>query len=74
MDAGRLFQRFSRLSTPETEGIPGSGLGLYICRRIADAHGGRIWVESELTKGSTFSFALPLDGPPEAAREFRESH
>jgi signal transduction histidine kinase len=73
-DVGRLFQRFSRLSTPETEGIPGSGLGLYICRRIADAHGGRIWVESELTKGSTFSFALPVDGPGQPGAELQDSH
>jgi signal transduction histidine kinase len=73
-DIERLFQRFSRLSTPETEGIPGSGLGLYICRRIVDAHGGRIWVESELTKGSTFSFALPIVGPPQTGTDLQDSH
>ena len=73
-DIGRLFQRFSRLSNPNDEDMPGSGLGLYICRRIADAHGGRIWVESEVGKGSAFSFALPLRGPGESGEEPRESH
>ncbi|TME39953.1 MAG: hypothetical protein E6I57_06125, partial [Chloroflexi bacterium] len=38
----------------------GMGLGLYICRGIVEEHGGRIWAESELGKGSTFHVALPL--------------
>jgi len=62
-DIGRLFQRFSRLSNPNDQDMPGSGLGLYICRRIVDAHGGRIWVNSEVGKGSAFYFSLPLEGP-----------
>ena len=40
----------------------GSGLGLSICREIADAHGGRVWVDSEEGEGSAFSLALPRNG------------
>jgi signal transduction histidine kinase len=58
-DQPRLFQRFSRIRTPATEEIPGSGLGLYICRQIVEQHGGRIWVESVPGRGSSFRFTLP---------------
>ena len=60
-----LFDRYYRVISRE-QGSPGGGygLGLYIARLIVEAHGGRIWVESEVGKGSTFSFALPaLDLP-----------
>jgi signal transduction histidine kinase len=57
----RLFQEFSRLAS--ADGVPGSGLGLYVSRRIVQAHGGRIWAESRPGAGSRFSFALPrVDG------------
>src|ERR671919_635994 len=59
-DVPRLFQRFSRLSAPRQEGVRGAGLGLYICRRIVETHGGRIWVDSEPGTGSTFRFALAV--------------
>ena len=55
---GKLFQKFSRIDTIEAHDIKGSGLGLWICREIVKAHGGRIWVESEIGKGSTFKFTL----------------
>jgi CheY-like chemotaxis protein len=61
-DAERLFRPFSRVRDRRTVDIEGSGLGLYICERIARAHGGRLWVESESGKGSRFAFALPLFG------------
>jgi len=55
---GRVFER---CWTGDREGR-GLGLGLYIARRIVEAHGGKIWVESELGAGATFSFTLPLAG------------
>ncbi|HXF58090.1 MAG TPA: sensor histidine kinase [Actinomycetota bacterium] len=58
-DLPRLFRRFSRLDN--SRDVPGSGLGLYIARRIAEAHGGRIWVESRVGEGSSFSLALPKE-------------
>jgi len=58
---GKLFQKFERVRTTEHLAISGTGLGLYICRLIAEGHGGQIWVESELGKGSTFGLSLPRD-------------
>jgi len=53
----RLFEKFVRIGEGQAEGI---GLGLAICRRIVEAHGGHIWVESEEGQGAAFYFTLPL--------------
>jgi len=58
---GKLFQKFARVRTEDHLKVSGTGLGLYISRLIVEGHGGQIWVESELGKGSTFGLALPLD-------------
>jgi len=55
----RVFDRFFRVATYETKGIPGTGLGLSIVKGLVELHGGRIWVESEVGRGSTFHVTLP---------------
>jgi signal transduction histidine kinase len=55
----RIFERFQRLEGADVRRTQGAGLGLYICRAIVEAHGGQLWVHSELGRGSTFSFSLP---------------
>jgi len=55
----RLFKRFERLRQKGTEGVKGSGLGLYICKKIIEQHKGRIWVESRPGEWAEFFIALP---------------
>jgi len=55
---GRLFQPYSRLNA-DRQSHPGLGLGLALAKQVVELHGGKIWVESELGKGSTFAFSLP---------------
>jgi signal transduction histidine kinase len=64
-DLPRLFKRFERLRQKGTEGIKGSGLGLYICKTVVDKHKGRIWAESEPGQWVEFFVALPASAPGE---------
>jgi len=59
-DMPRLFKKFSQLDSRSTRKVGGTGLGLAICKGIVEAHGGRIWAESEPGEGSTFAFTVPL--------------
>jgi signal transduction histidine kinase len=56
----RLFERFYRVCSEEDQTYPGLGIGLYIAHEIIERHGGKMWVESTVGKGSLFSFSLPL--------------
>jgi PAS domain S-box-containing protein len=64
-DAERIFAMFQRLHTQAE--VPGSGIGLALCRRIVARHGGRIWVESERGAGATFHVTLPKRAAAPAA-------
>jgi two-component system, OmpR family, sensor kinase len=57
----KLFRPFQKTSVRSTSGEKSTGLGLVIVRKIVEGHHGRIWVESEVGQGSTFSFALPVE-------------
>jgi PAS domain S-box-containing protein len=59
-DQKRIFERFYRVGDIQQH-FPGMGIGLYVCDQIIKKHGGKLWVESEKGKGSTFSFTLPLN-------------
>jgi len=69
-DHETIFERFRQVSDTLTGRPRGTGLGLPISRRIVEHFGGRLWVESELGRGATFSFVLPL-APPAAREEAR---
>ena len=66
-DQPKVFERFKQVGDTLTDKPKGTGLGLPICKEIVEHHGGRIWVESEIGRGSTFSFSLPVTAEQVAA-------
>ena len=66
-DQQNVFSAFHRSTNPNALSVPGTGLGLPIAQRIAESHGGTLSVTSELGRGSTFRFTLPLRSPRDQA-------
>jgi signal transduction histidine kinase len=62
-DKKYIFKKFSQVGDNLTNKPKGTGLGLAICKHIIEVHGGQIWVESEIGKGSDFSFSIPILRP-----------
>jgi signal transduction histidine kinase len=65
-DLPRLFEKFYRGKQREARAQHGSGLGLAIVHSIAESHGGRVWVDSVVGKGSTFHLQIPISQPKES--------
>ena len=72
-DMPHLFQKFYRVDNSDTREIGGTGLGLYLCRRLAETMGGRIWADSEYKKGSTFYLELPRISHEDATRMIEQA-
>ena len=59
-DQAKVFEEFRQVGSDNAKKIEGTGLGLTLAKKFVELHGGRIWVESEVGKGSTFVFTLPI--------------
>ncbi|WP_406671405.1 ATP-binding protein [Methanolobus sp. ZRKC4] len=57
-----VFQAFTQLDSSHNRFYGGTGLGLFLVKKFVEMHGGRVWLESELGKGSNFYFELPISG------------
>jgi len=71
-DRQKIFEEFQQSDSSPTKRKGGTGLGLAIAKRIVEMHGGRIWVESALGRGSTFFFSVPVLAEREKANEVKE--
>jgi signal transduction histidine kinase len=60
-DLEKVFEPFYRVPQEAKDRTPGTGLGLALAKSLVELHGGEIWVESELQKGSTFCFTIPIE-------------
>jgi len=67
-DIPHLFQKFYRVDNSDTREIGGTGLGLYLCRKLTEVMGGQIWAESQYKQGSTFYIGLPRISHQEATQ------
>ncbi|MBV9867243.1 MAG: GAF domain-containing protein [Abitibacteriaceae bacterium] len=69
--AARIFEKFERIDNADTRQAGGTGIGLYLVKHLVERHEGRVWLESEPGKGSSFIFEIPLR-PPLALEEMQE--
>jgi signal transduction histidine kinase len=67
-DQVKIFEEFQQADNSTTRSKGGTGLGLSISKRIIEMHGGRLWVESDLGRGSIFSFTVPIKVEQQAGR------
>jgi signal transduction histidine kinase len=65
-DQEAVFEQFRQVGTAAKK-VEGTGLGLTLCRKFVELHGGRIWVKSQVGEGSTFTFAIPVASRPSVA-------
>jgi signal transduction histidine kinase len=59
-DQARVFDEFQQVGRPSDQSREGTGLGLTLAKRFIELHGGRIWINSEVGKGTTFTFVIPV--------------